>query len=489
MSNILAASMWILYGGFLLFLARATTGKDALLPGRVGVIVQAFAYVATYVSAVALVGFSGLGHSMGLQIEMVAMGVMWFGVWFVYRFIAWPTRVMQRRLAAKTPIEMLAKGYGSPGLGRYMAALSGVLVIVYCSAVFKGAALILASAVPISDNQALWILVGLVALSVCWGGLRGVLYTEAFQGLVMTIGVVALIAGAMKFLGGPLSALDALAELPPTPQANRGFLSFSSGAAGMNVIFLSLVTSVGVWAQPQLIQRHFALKSRQEGRRIAPVAMLVVGILLGGVFFVGGISRLILGPDVPNADSVIPMLVRELLPGYGRQIFAMAIVSASLSTASALLHVASACLGRDVMRKRLEGWSWRLVVAGCALASGLFAVGSSSIIALVCSTSWTLVAGAMWVPYIALIFAGPVIDTRSAWISSLSGMIVSVVWYAFGYAPTAMKFAGIAAPGLWGHMHPLMVGVLASGCGLGVGVLFQKSISRRGALASLSGAD
>ena len=471
--NAMTISMWVIYGGFLLLVSKMVAGRDALLPGKVGAVIQAFAYVATYVSAVALVGFSGLGHGMGLQIEMVAMGVMWFGVWFVYRYVAWPTRVMQRRLGAKTPIEMLAKGYGSQGLGKFMAALAGVLVIVYCSAVFKGAALVLASAVPVTDEQALWLLVGLVALSVTWGGLRGVLYTDALQGLVMTVGVIALIYGTMKHVGGPLTALDALAELPPTPQANRGFLSLSSGAAGMNIVFLSLVTSIGVWAQPQLIQRHFALKSREEGRRIIPVAMLIVGILLGGMFFVGGISRLILGPEVPSADSVIPMLVRRLLPDYGRQIFAMAIVSASLSTASALLHVASACLGRDVMERQLSGWNWKIVVAGCALASGLFAVKSSSIIALVCSTSWTLVAGAMWVPYIALISLGPVVDRRSAWLSSLTGTLASVAWYAFGYAPTALGFVGLSAPGLWGHIHPLIVGVLISACGLGVGLLLQ----------------
>ena len=473
--TILSVSMWVLYGCFLLLLAKWTTGRDALLPGRVGVVVQAFAYVATYVSAVALVGFSGLGYSMGLQIEMVAMGVMWFGVWFVYRYVAWPTKVMQRHLGAKSPVEMLARGYDSPGLGRFMGLLSGVLVVVYCSAVFKGAALILASAVPIGETQALWLLVGLVGLSVVWGGLRGVLYTEAFQGLVMTIGVLALIAGTLKYVGGPGAALDALATLPATPQANRGYLSLSSGAAGMNIVFLSLVTSVGVWAQPQLIQRHFALKSREEGYRIIPIAMIVVGILLGGVFFVGGISRLVLGEGVASADAVIPTLVRTLLPGAGRQVFAMAIVSASLSTASALLHVASASLGRDVLGRNLSGWNWRAVVAGSALASGLFAVKSSSVISLVCATSWTLVAGAMWVPYIALISFGPVIDRRSAWLSSLSGTIVSILWYAYGYAPTSTGFTGVSAPGLVGHIHPLIVGVLLSACGMAMGVALQRT--------------
>lgn len=465
---------WVSYGIFLLLLARLTKGRDTLLPGKVSAAIQALAYVATYVSAVALVGFSGLGYFMGLQIEMVAMGVMWFGVWFVYRYIAWPTKIMQRRLAAKTPVEMLSKGYNSKSLGKFLGALSGILVVIYCSAVFKGASLVMTTALPISETQALWLLVGIVALSVIWGGLRGVLYTEAFQGLVMALGVLALVAGALKFTGGPLNALESLASLSPTPQANRGYLSLSSGVAGMNIIFLTLITSVGVWAQPQLIQRHFALKSREEGYRVIPIAMIIVGILLGGAFFVGGISRILLGPGVTSADKVVPALVTMLLPPLGRQLFAMAIVSASLSTASALLHIASASLGQDVLGRKLEGWNWRLVVAFSALASGFFAVKSSSIIALVCATSWTLVAGAMWVPYIALIILGTNIDGRCAWLSSIAGTIGSITWYAFGYGPTSVGFTGLTAPGVIGYLHPLLTGLLCSVCGMGIGLLLQK---------------
>ncbi len=473
-SNIMTIALWGAYALLLLLLSRLAKGKNALLPGKVGVAVQSLAYVATYVSAVALVGFSGLGYSMGMQIQMVAMGVMWFGVWFVYRFIAWPTKLMQRRLNATTPIQMLSRGYDSAALGRFWGLLSSVLVVVYCSAVFKGAALILASAVPLSDHAALWLLVGLVALSVTWGGLRGVLYTEAFQGLIMALGVLALVVGVLHYAGGPVKILDALAKLPPTPQANRGYLALSSGGAGMNIIFLSLVTSVGVWAQPQLIQRHFALKSREEGLRVIPLAMIVVAIVLGGAFFVGGVSRVILGEGVANADAVIPTLVKMFLPDAGRQLFAMAIVSASLSTASALLHVASASLGQDVMGSKLAPGQWRIVVAASALASGLIAVKSSSIIALVCSTSWTIVAGAMWVPYIALIAFKRNMGSRVAWSSALSGTACSFLWYALCYAPTSLKFTGYALPGLAGHIHPLIASVLASACGYAAGLLFSK---------------
>ena len=54
------APLWIVYALILIAVAKFSRGKDNLLPGKVGVIVQAFAYVATYISAVDLVGFSGL---------------------------------------------------------------------------------------------------------------------------------------------------------------------------------------------------------------------------------------------------------------------------------------------------------------------------------------------------------------------------------------------------------------------------------------------
>ncbi len=467
-------TIWLVYAALLLALTYISKNRNVLLPGKVGVVVQAFAYVATYVSAVALVGFAGLGHSMGMQIQFVTMGCVWFGCWMVYRFIAWPTKRLQQKYNAQTPIELLAKGFGSARLGKFLGAVSGLLILVYCSAVFKGGALILTSAVPLTEAQALCIMVAIVAVSVLWGGLRAVLYTEALQGMIMAVGVITLVVGALKYAGGFGAAMSALAALPPTPQASNGFLSLSSGAGGLNIIFLMVITSVGMWAQPQMMQRHFALKSKEEAHRIIPMVMLIIAVILGGALFVGGISRLLL-PGEYSADLVVPAIVRMVLPEFGIQLFALAIVSASLSTASALLHVSCATLGQDVLGKKLEGWKWRLAVICGSLLSGVVAVYSSSIIALICATSWTIVAAAMWIPYMALLICKNGLDSRTGWLSALIGTAGALFWYFAGYAPTAMKYTGIAASGLLGHMHPMLVGVVCSACGLGLGLLLKRN--------------
>ena len=79
-----------------------------------------------------------------------------------------------------------------------------------------------------------------------------------------------------------MSGMLQLAALEPTKAANTGFVQLAAGAEGWFIISLVIVTSVAVWAQPQMIQRHFALASSHQVDRITPLAMIVLTVLVGG---------------------------------------------------------------------------------------------------------------------------------------------------------------------------------------------------------------
>lgn len=464
--------IWVSYGLMLLFLARLGRTTDAVLPGKVNVFIQALAYVATYISAVALVGFGGLCHKLGLQMLLVAAGNMWLGTWFVYRYLAWPTKRRQQELGARTPAHLIALAYQSPRLRPVLGVITALLLVIYSSAVFKGAALMLAEALPLTVDQSLIVLVSVVAVAVLLGGLRGVLYTEAFQGAIMVFGVLLLVVGTIKAVGGLSAGLTSLSQLPPTPDADQGFLALSSGSGSLTVIFLALVTSVGIWAQPQLIQRHFALKDKAAAYRAAPLAVLVIGLIVGGAYFAAALSRVIM-PDSMNPDLVIPTLVSRLLPAFGQQLFVIAIVSASLSTASALLHIAAGGLGEDFRDRKLGGAAWVTVVIACALGAGICAKVSSQIIAAICTISWTLIASALMVPYLALLAWGRQSSLRG-WLPTMIGLASALTWYAVGYGATSRSLSGVAAPGLWGVMHPMVIGLAASLAAFGLAVALEK---------------
>ncbi len=72
--SLLGILVRIAFAAVILAFTYGVRGKKLLLPGRVGAVVRAFAYVATYVSAVALVGFAGVGHFMGMLFSACGLG-------------------------------------------------------------------------------------------------------------------------------------------------------------------------------------------------------------------------------------------------------------------------------------------------------------------------------------------------------------------------------------------------------------------------------
>lgn len=419
--------IWGLYIGVFIWLTRKGRGHDATLSGKVGFTVQAFAYVATYISAVALVGFGGLAHAYGLQMLLVAAGNVWLGTWLVYRFLAWPTKEWQERTKARSPAQLIGLGHKSPLLTRILAVIFAVFLGVYASAVIKGAAILLAQIVPVPAWVLVWVVALAVGISVHVGGLRGVLYTEAMQGVVMLIGIAIIMGAVFHKVGGPVAGVKALAELPPDALANNGFTAMSSGGAGLFILSLVTVTSVAVWAQPQMIQRHFAAVSPGQLKRTSYLAMLVLTVLVGGTYFAASLSRLIL-PGTSNPDDVMPQLVNMLLPSAGRHLFVLAIVSASLSTATALYHIAGIALAEDVPARKSTKKSWFFAILCCVLVSAGCAQVEGQLIAVLCTTSWSIVGATALVPYVALVRFNKQ-NTTAALFSALLGFSSCLFWY------------------------------------------------------------
>ena len=374
----------LIWGGYIalfIWLSRKGSGHDVMVSGRVGFGIQAFAYVATYISAVALVGFGGLAYAYGMQMLLVAAGNVWLGTWIVYRYLAWPTRLCQRNLQARTPVQLLANGHRSPLLGRCLALIFAVFLGVYASAVIKGAALLLAD-----------------------------------------------------------------------------------GGQGWFIISLVIVTSVAVWAQPQMIQRHFALNSARQVNRITPLAMLVLTVLVGGAYYVASLARLFM-PEVASPDDVMPALVKMLLPDIGLQLFVLAIVSASLSTATAIFHIAVAAIAEDLPGRKTSRGMWFAGIVFCVLLSGGCAQIKGQIIAMLCTTSWSIVGSTVLVAYVALVRFGKR-SSLAAWCSCAAGFVSCMLWYLMTHPQFAilpMPWPSLAA------LPPFFVGFAFSLAGWGLG--------------------
>lgn len=452
-------ALWIGYVLVFVWLAKKGAGYDIATTGTVGFVVQAFAYVATYVSAVALIGFSGLAYLYGVQVSLVGVGVAIVGTYFVYTAFAWDTKLLQNELKARTPAHLISLGHNCPQLRIFLGIIFALFLSVYASGVIKGASVMLVTLIPLPVETLTWILAAFVGLLVWWGGLRGVLYTEAMQGGVMLLGIILLMYVILAKVGGPIEGYQALAALEPTAQANNGFVSLSSGSQGLFVLSLVVVMSFASFAQPQVIQRHFALSNKKDINRTAIVASIVSFILVAGTFYVAALSRLIL-PPIDHPDRVVSTLTEMLLPHIGQQIFTLAIVSASLSTTTALYHIAAASFTEDITNKPANRFVWSIGIALCVCISASAAALEGQIIALLCTTAWSVIGATAMSAYVGLVKFN-IRNSRAAWYSSLAGFTSCILWYLCIYPSTSILSTRLVTS-LWADTPPFLIGIAVS---------------------------
>jgi SSS family solute:Na+ symporter len=207
--------------------------------------------------------------------------------------------------------------------------------------------------------------------------------------------------------------------------------------------------------------------------------MLVLTVLVGGTYFACSLSRLIL-PEVDSPDDVVPRLVGMLLPDIGVQFFVLAIVSASLSTATALFHIAATAVAEDLPARRSTAGSWFAGVACCVLISAGCAQIKGQLIALLCATSWSLVGATALVPYLALALFGRR-HAGAACLSAAAGFSSCLAGYLCVYAPTAVITPVFGAAGA---MPPFFVGTGCSLIGWFLGAAALRAGTRHDRLAS-----
>jgi SSS family solute:Na+ symporter len=167
---------------------------DFLLAGRkTHPVVMAVSYGSTFISTSAIVGFGGAAAVFG-------MGVLWLtflnilvGIFIAFVIFGKRTRKMGHNLDAHTFPELIGKRFDS----RFLQGAAGIMVFVamplYAGSVIIGGAQFISQTLQISYETALFFFVAIVAVYVIMGGLKGVLYTDAFQGSIMFVGMTILL--------------------------------------------------------------------------------------------------------------------------------------------------------------------------------------------------------------------------------------------------------------------------------------------------------
>jgi len=353
---------------------RTKNAQDFMLAGRkTHPVVMALSYGATFISTSAIVGFGGQAGYFGMSLLWLTFLNIFLGIFIAFVFFGRRTRHIGHNLDAHTFPEFLGKRFDSKFIQKFAGIVIFIFMPVYTAAVMMGVASILNAGLALGDyNVALLISAVIVAAYVIFGGMKGVMYTDAFQGSLMLVGMIALIVIVYSELGGIIPAHQALTDLIKNPDAaaQTAQLKFASGFTGwtsmpeiFSVNWMTVVTSIvagvgiGVLAQPQLAVRFMTVKSDRELNRAVPIGGVFILLMTGVAFVVGALSNVLFFnakgkislAAAGKIDDIIPTFLNTFTQPWFVTIFMVVLLAAGMSTMSSQFHVMGTAAGRDII--------------------------------------------------------------------------------------------------------------------------------------------
>ena len=116
---------------------KTKTAEDYFIAGgKMGPLIIAFSYGATFISAVALIGFSGIASVYGHSILWLAFLNIFVGIFIAFVVYGLRTRKMGLSLKAMTLPELLGNRFNSVKLQQTSGLIIGIFMVAYTSAVF-----------------------------------------------------------------------------------------------------------------------------------------------------------------------------------------------------------------------------------------------------------------------------------------------------------------------------------------------------------------
>jgi solute:Na+ symporter, SSS family len=404
------------------FRKRASNVNDFVLGGRaVGPWLTAFAYGTSYFSAVIFVGYAGqFGWRFGTAATWVGLGNAFIGSLMPWVILGRRTRIMTNHLKSATMPEFFGSRYSSSALKIGASIILFIFLIPYTASLYNGLSRLFEMAFHVDFIYCIIGMAVLTAVYVVVGGYFATAANDFIQGIIMLVGIVAIIGAVLGTNGGLINALAKLAEVPGKNVNNAavpGIFTSFFGPDPLSLLGVIILTSLGTWGLPQMVSKFYSIKSEKMISKGAIVSTFFGLVVAGGCYFLGSFGRLYENAGVKNASGAViyDAIVPAMLSNFSDLLIGIVIVlvfAASISTLSSLVMASSSTLTLDFLKghviKKMNEKSQLLIIRSLivvfiVIASFIAIIqykGGISFIAQLMGISWGALAGSFLAPFL-----------------------------------------------------------------------------------------
>ena len=437
----------ILYFALLIYIGlrcrkHATDVNGFVLGGRsVGPWLTAFAYGTSYFSAVVFVGYAGqFGWKYGISATWAGIGNCIIGSLLSWVILGRRTRVMTQHLDSATMPQFFGQRFNSNALKIAASAIIFIFLIPYTASLYNGLSRLFGMAFNIDYSVCIVLMAILTAIYVIAGGYMATAINDFIQGIIMLFGIVIVIAAVLASKGGLMVALDGLARVTDeTVATTPGVFASFLGPDPLNLMFVVILTSLGTWGLPQMVQKFYAITDEGAIKKGTIISTLFALVVAGGCYFLGGFGRLFsdqIDVAANGFDSIIPTMLSGLSPALIAMVVIL-VLSASMSTLSSLVIASSSTLTIDFlkdniikdMKEKSQLLMIRVLIVVFIVISAILALiqykSAVTFIAQLMGVSWGALAGSFLAPFLySLYWKGT--TKLSCWVCFIFGSVLMI---------------------------------------------------------------
>ncbi len=322
---------------------------------------------------------------------------------------------MTQHLDSATMPQFFEARFGSSSLKIAASVVTFIFLIPYTASLYNGLSRLFGMAFNVDYTICVVVMAVLTGIYVIAGGYMATAINDFVQGIVMLFGITAVILAVLNSQGGLLAALDGLARVSDeTVSTTPGIFASFLGPDPLNLLGVVILTSLGTWGLPQMVQKFYAIKSEKSISTGTVISTFFALVVAGGCYFLGGFGRLFsdkIDIAANGFDSVIPTMLSGL-PDILIAIVVILVLSASMSTLSSLVLTSSSTLTLDLLKgyvvkemdEKKQVFIMRCLIVVFVAISVIIAIiqykSNVTFIAQLMGVSWGALAGAFLAPFL-----------------------------------------------------------------------------------------